>query len=63
MVGVGSQTRNAFSTANTEHDSNGGFREEAIFGWTGGKSLKDLGAGHAPGKKFPRDTISGTILG
>jgi len=52
MVGVGSQTRNAFSTANTEQDRNGGFREEAIFGWTGRKSLKDLGARHAHRKKL-----------
>ena len=52
MVGVGSQTRNAFSTANTEHHSNGGSSEEALFVWTDSKSLKDLGARHAPGKKL-----------
>jgi len=51
MVGVGSQTRKAFtnfSIANTKDDSNGGSSEGTFSGWTGGKSLKDLGAGHAP---------------
>ena len=58
MVGVGSQTRNAFNTTNTEHNSNnGGFREEAIFqlDW-----WQDLGAGHVPREET---FISGYNLG
>ena len=59
---MGSLTRNAFSTANTEYHSNGGSSEEAIFSWTSGESLKDLGAGPFPGINLLY-AISGTILG
>ena len=58
--GGSSEEHDSNGGSSEEHDSNGGSIEEAIFGWTGGKRLEDLGAGHAPREET---FISGTTLG